>query len=371
MKVLVVSHSYVALENQKNITALQQYAQVRVALPHFINDVVNGRVVPPQYHDDAYAVHHRISLPRSQYLLKSADLGMKEFRPDIVHIEYDPWTPIFWQTWFARRWAAPRARLVCTAKKNTMRRLPQPLQAMKIGVANAMLKSVAHLLVINKGVQRIYEQTLGVSPDKMTLMQHLGIDTLTFYPAVGRKAGDQVTIGYCGRLDPHKGIADLLESVGAINDAHPGSVRLKMLGQGGMRDELLARRLPWLDVLAPVPHAQVADFMRTLDVFVMPSLVLPDHEEHDGHALMEAMACGVASIGSTSGIIPELLSDGCGLIYPAGDVRELTQRLSSLLGSADDRSALAARGLARANDAFTIEGIALQKMKIYNRVLAQ
>lgn len=370
MKVLVVSHSYVALENQKNIAALQHYAEVQVALPHFIEDRVSGKVAPPANESETYSVYRRICLPRSQYLLKSADLGMKAFRPDIIHIEYDPWAPIFWQTWLARKWAAPHARIVCTAKKNTLRQLPQPLQMLKLCVANTLLKSVAHLLVINKGVQRIYQHTLNVPPDKMTLMQHLGIDMLTFFPAAQRMPDTQLTIGYCGRFDPHKGLADLVSAVAAINEARPGSARLKVLGQGAMRDELVAKAYPWLDVLPPVPHAQVADFMRGLDIFVMPSLVLRDHEEHDGHALMEAMACGVPSIGSTSGIIPELLSDDCGLIYPAGDAQALAACLSTLLSSAQERSALAARGLARAKEAFTVEGIALMKSKIYQKVLA-
>ena len=109
--------------------------------------------------------------------------------------------------------------------------------------------------------------------------------------------------------------------------------------------------------------------MRGLDVFVMPALITPDHEEHDGHALMEAMACGVATVGSSSGIIPELLSDSCGLMFPAGDKAALAERILALLSDCAMRREIAQRGLARAEASFTVDGIAAQKADVYAKVL--
>lgn len=369
MKVLVVSHSYAAAENQKNIAALQRHADVRVAVPHVIEDRVIGEVKPQGTPEDTYLVRRRLSLPRNQYLLASGDLGMRAFKPDIVHIEYDPWTPIFWQTCLARARHAPGAQIVCTVKKNTLRQLPQPLQAAKVGVARAMLGRVAHVIAINEGVGRIYRTAFGVPPAKITLMQHLGIDPATFRPGAVRAPGEPLIVGYCGRIDANKGIEDLLAALTAVLEDRPGSARLRIIGNGALRDDLVRRRLPWLEILPPVAHAQVADFMRGLDLFVMPALVTPDHEEHDGHALMEAMACGVASIASTSGILPELLAEGCGEIYEAGNAAALAEKLRLLAGSPGQRAELARRALARVSRDFTIEAIAARKSDLYAKVL--
>src|ERR1700733_298311 len=102
MKVLIVSHSYVAAENQKNIAALQRHAEVRVVVPHAFTDPILGRSAPGKSAGNANLVYRRLSLPRNQYWLASSDFGMRAFKPDIVHIEYDPWASIFWQTLLAR-----------------------------------------------------------------------------------------------------------------------------------------------------------------------------------------------------------------------------------------------------------------------------
>ena len=182
MKVLVVSHSYAATENQKNISALQRYAKVRVAIPHFIDDRVIGRIMPGDDDADTYLVEKRISLPRNQYLLATTDFGLRTFKPDIVHIEYDPWTPIFWQTLWARGKHSPASRIVCTVKKNTLRQLPGPIQAAKERLARSLLGRVSHVIAINQGVRNIYGNTFGVPAEKLTSDAAPGYRSSAFLP---------------------------------------------------------------------------------------------------------------------------------------------------------------------------------------------
>ena len=82
-------------------------------------------------------------------------------------------------------------------------------------------------------------------------------------------------------------------------------------------------------------HSEIAPFFQALDLFVLPSKEIPGvWKEQFGHVLIEAMACGVACVGSDSGAIPEVLGDNM-LTFPAGDVPALTERLSSLIVSAE------------------------------------
>jgi glycosyltransferase involved in cell wall biosynthesis len=77
-----------------------------------------------------------------------------------------------------------------------------------------------------------------------------------------------------------------------------------------------------------VPHGEVALFLQALDIFVLPTVAITPRLstlELDAHALQEAMACGVACIGSESGPIPEILQ-GAGILVPPSRRRSWLRR---------------------------------------------
>ena len=124
----------------------------------------------------------------------------------------------------------------------------------------------------------------------------------------------------------------------------------------------------WIEVLDPIPHSEVPKFMHQLDIFALPSQITPDHEEHDGHALMEALACGVPAVGSTSGVVPELLAHGCGIVFPAGDVDALQSSLEKLLADPQQRKQIGVNAATTAQNLYSIESIAQQKADIFARI---
>ena len=62
-----------------------------------------------------------------------------------------------------------------------------------------------------------------------------------------------------------------------------------------------------------VPVEKVADYMRTMNVFVLPS-----RQEAFGCVIKEAQACGAMVVGSSNGGIPEVIGNG-GIIVMEGD----------------------------------------------------
>lgn len=363
MKILAISHSYAASENQKNLDALSEHADVCAVVPDRIpNTLLDGQI---QSGKTKLKVFRRISLPRSQYLLLTLDMGMREARPDVIHIEYDPWSMIFWQMSVCRFLFAPQARVVCTVKKNTYRKLPLPLAAIKKTIGRFFVARVDHFIAVSQRVKAIYQSQFGIPDDRVDIVQHLGVDLAVFYPDEEDSQGEFLTIGYCGRFDENKGVLSLIDAVRKINERREVPVQLKMLGSGILRQSFIEQQETWLHVLDPVPHAEVAPFLQSLDIFAMPSLITPDHEEHDGHALMEALACGVACIGSDSGIIPELLSNRAGIVFPAGNTNELIDQLTELIDDESLRRTLGANGAEQAAKVFSNDGIASQKLRIY------
>ncbi len=400
MKVLIVSHSYIAQENRKNLKPVGLGSDIKAVVPNWVYDRVLGRLYARSGPD--IFVFKRVPLPRVQFLLGSFDLGLRQFQPDIVHIEYDPWAPIFWQAYFAKRLFANKAALVCTVKKNTFRKLPQPLQLLKNGVANFFIKRVDHFMAVNSGVKAIYTKHFNVAEADITEVQHLGLDTTLFapinrpmkranksYSEADLKTRDpvenSVIIGYCGRLDPHKGVMDLIAALELLR-AEGLAVRVQLLGKGSLYDaiqnkadqqqeteyknETHEKNKAWIELVPPVPHDKVNLFMQGLDIFVMPARITPDHEEHDGHALMEAMACGIACIGTNSGVIPEILSEGSGLLVPEQDVLALADAIKQLCKSVELRQRLGQEAHEKVVSQFSIEAIAAKKFELYEKVLS-
>ena len=117
-----------------------------------------------------------------------------------------------------------------------------------------------------------------------------------------------------------------------------------------------------------MPHEQVARYLNTLDTLALPSLTTPTWKEQFGHVLIEAMACGVPVIGSSSGAIPELIGDA-GLIFPEGDIAALRAAIISLQTNLCQRSELARAGRKRVLEHYTHDRIAAANAEFFAQVL--
>jgi glycosyltransferase involved in cell wall biosynthesis len=86
--------------------------------------------------------------------------------------------------------------------------------------------------------------------------------------------------------------------------------------------------------------------MRNLDVLVNASRAEPF-----GLTVLEAQACGVAVVAGAAGGIPEFVYDGeNGLLFEPGDEIGLARALERMLGDAELRNRLAAKGLESARE---------------------
>ncbi len=82
--------------------------------------------------------------------------------------------------------------------------------------------------------------------------------------------------------------------------------------------------------------ADVPAFLRELDIFVLPSL-----SEAHPNALLEAMACGLACVGTRVGGVPEVLEERRrGLLVNAGDTGGLANAMAALAIDVDRRRGL-------------------------------
>jgi colanic acid/amylovoran biosynthesis glycosyltransferase len=141
--------------------------------------------------------------------------------------------------------------------------------------------------------------------------------------------------------------------------------RLDVAGDGPLLGELktAARSLDIDDCtkfVGIVPHNRLLELYSDgkVGVVVLPSVDL-GHGLHEGIpvSLIEAMACGVPVISTTTGGIPELLHGGAGLLVPPNDSAALADAIERLLGDSDLRQRLSDAGRRRVDDDFDVENV--------------
>ncbi|MGE3139694.1 MAG: glycosyltransferase family 4 protein [Thermoleophilia bacterium] len=149
-------------------------------------------------------------------------------------------------------------------------------------------------------------------------------------PAPEAPAGrddDRTVVGFLGRLDPRKGLEDLIDAAALVEDARFEVVGAPRFAPEGYVDDLRRRAEPVADRLTfagPVPDPGEA--LRRFDLLAVPS-----EREPWGRVAAEALAAGVPVVAADSGGLPEIVRDGIdGFLYPPGDVPALAGRISAL-----------------------------------------
>ncbi len=385
-RVALVSHSFFPAENRKNLAWLAESFDVRVITPaRWTFRPERQYFKPTDLEVSDYVRELFLPVPMlrviperelTHFALRTLSFGFRRNPPDVIHVDTEPWSPLFWQVVVARRLFAPRAALVLTPKKNTYREHRGVWGWMKRRSARAALNHVDLLLPASEMALSLYRERFDDLPDAH-VVTHMAVDVDRFSPAGpdeqrdGEPPSDRIVVGYCGLFIEHKGVEDLIDAAQlAVNRGV--DLRLRLLGSGPMLEELrdLEARFDWLEMVEAVPMDRVAEFLRSLDLFVMPSRVKPDHQEHDALGLLQALATGLPTIGTKSGIIPEILRNDTGMLVDPGRADELADALSLLAQDGSLRESYGKRARRAAVDRFSIQAAGTAKADLYRQAMA-
>jgi glycosyltransferase involved in cell wall biosynthesis len=208
-----------------------------------------------------------------------------------------------------------------------------------------------HLCVVSEAA-RAHALAVGVQAARLTVIRN-GVDTQTFRPRTDGRAGNEVVVGYVGRLSPEKNPALFVRVVARLR-AQRVPARFVVIGDGPMRGELeaLAEALAVRDVVAFAGECRdMPARYRALDLLLLTSW-------HEGTplALLEAMASGIPVVATDVGGVAELIVAGStGCLAPPGDEARLAELALTLL---QDRATLDRYGRAareRARTHFSID----------------
>lgn len=230
---------------------------------------------------------------------------------------------------------------------------------------------LADRVVVNsRAVGESLRQEIGFPAEKIYLCYN-GVNAAEFHPGPGVRPaaleGASLIIGSVCVMRPEKRIDWLMRSFSEIRNLEPGA-RLLLMGGGGDLPRLmeLRDRLGLHDLCHFEPaHADVADWMRSIDIYVNCS-----SSESFPNALLEAMACGCCVIGSNVGGIPELITHGHdGLLFDSTDAEDLTAMLRLAASDAALRRELRDRAVRTAHQRFSMK-ITLERTEaLYQELL--
>ena len=238
---------------------------------------------------------------------------------------------------------------------------------------------------ISTAVYRLYAQSLAsfdrviiFSQQQKSLLEHYGVpagnvavipngvDVDKYAPGtsdVKRKLEASGLVGYLGRVDPEKNVDLLIRAFQDVDAAE--SIKLVVVGSGSERRRLERRygnaRVVFTGQV--LDEAERIAMLRAMDIFVLPSMV-----EGLSLSLLEAMACGTASVATDVGSDGDALR-GAGIVMDTKDLDgQLRLALRTLVEFADFRAELGRRARARAVERYSLSDNLDRLLSLYREL---
>jgi glycogen(starch) synthase len=192
-----------------------------------------------------------------------------------------------------------------------------------------------------------------------------GIDPRPFLEAAAARTprSDGLHLVYTGGVVAHKGVHTAVEALGLLRQSgEADGIHLTLVG-GGHPDYVaqLRRRVEELTLAqhvtfrGRVPRNEIPAILAEHEVFLFPSI----WEEPIARTVMEAMAAGLAVVGTSVGGQAEMLKEGVNaLIFPADDAAYLAGCILRLRSDPGACARLAAAGRRMVLERFTLERMA-------------
>jgi glycosyltransferase involved in cell wall biosynthesis len=120
-------------------------------------------------------------------------------------------------------------------------------------------------------------------------------------------------------------------------------------------------------LLGPVSQGQLLDEYARAQI-----LVLASKEETAPQVIAQAMACGLPTVASAVGGIPDMVREGeTGLMFPFSDTQALAKQLFRLLSDAQLREAMEIRIVGEGRERFHPDSVAAKTVAVYREILSR
>jgi glycosyltransferase involved in cell wall biosynthesis len=189
-----------------------------------------------------------------------------------------------------------------------------------------------------------------------------------------RIPGDALVVTAVGRMIELKGMHVLAAAADRILASRPGA-HIVFAGDGPSRAEVesalgATTRKNRVHFSGALRRERVAQLLSESDIYVNPGIVDRNgRAEGLGLTTIEAMASGLAVVGSRAGGIVETITDGVsGVLVPPDDAPALATAVSRLLNDAPLRQRMGEAGRRISRERFTWPALAAEVMQVYGEI---
>jgi glycosyltransferase involved in cell wall biosynthesis len=247
-----------------------------------------------------------------------------------------------------------------------------PMQFLPLSTAEAKFENVIFCSQFQKDLNRSY----GFTAQDDVIIYNC-VDTEKFRPYEEGDKGDTIRFLFTGRLCEDKGAHIALQAFNTIIKKGLTNTTLSITGipqppfeyTEGLRQFVQQEGLEkYVRFSKAVNNEQMPEIYNAHDVLILPSF----HKEGFSMVLLEAMACGLAIVGTTSGGSAELLRhEENSLTFAVGDAEALAQRMERLVKEPQMMHRLAESAQQVVRQRFTLEKMVKETEAYLLRVIGQ
>lgn len=217
----------------------------------------------------------------------------------------------------------------------------------------AALKRATAVTAVSEFVADMVRKELGYDGEIEVIYN--GVDTARFAPGLRRET-KEIKVLFSGNLTRRKG-AELLPKIAALLPSN-----IKILYTRGLRSRNILPQLPNLQDLHSVPHVEMPNLYRNVDIVLIPSV-----REGFSLATAEAMASGLPVVATDGSALPELIVNSKGgFLCRLGNAQQFADSIKILASSPEMRSGMGAFNRSWAEEKFALS-IMIEK---YRRLFA-
>ncbi len=249
-------------------------------------------------------------------------------------------------------------------KYNLLRRFCQPF--------------IQRYITVSKDLRLWLIETVRIPAGKITQIYN-GVDSQKFNPegsVIELEAGflpeNGILIGTVGRMETVKdqlNLAKAFVELIQVNPEYKKYLRLALIGDGSLIpqiqtiiDEAGLRQYVWFAGASD----DVANVMRSLDIFVLPSLA-----EGISNTILEAMSCSLPVIATDVGGNPELVIEAeTGKLVSKSNPQELAAAIKTYIEDPELMKQHAIGGRKRIEQAFSMEAMVKNYVSVYDSLTA-
>ncbi len=372
MKILYIEHAAVYPEEMKKYDHLAGHAgaEIKLIKPSNWNDPYRNE--SKDHREHRYEI---ISAPvifpgyrhRSFFLKKIAPV-IRKFKPDIIHLFDEANTMFALQACMLKRVYCPDAKLCFDNFQNILYdRVPYRFGFIYDYAEQQLFRHADAATVRYEGSYEFLRHRGFKGPIRIIPW---GTDIDWFRPQ-NRPDGDGVfTLGYVGRIEEDKGIYLLLRALAELGVTS----RLMIVGKGVQADmEKMFSLIDSLGLTSRIDYRgyvnqkELPQLYAQMDCLVVPTITRNRCKEQFGRVVVEAMACGVAVIGSRSGAIPYLISDS-GIVCEENNIADLAAKIDDLAQHPHKRKELGKKGRQRVETCYSWAGFGRQCHAFYKEL---